>query len=171
MDCEHQNCICRYLSLETNFKTSGDTAYKILIDKLQPYKKYFCSIKNGKYKEGAILLFCSGNRPQRSVQSNTSRIAFLDGSVEELGKNIPATLMPVISDNYAARFSWRGNGEMSQPELEKLRKIIAQTHTEGKLFRFWGAPDSPVFKRFFLLEGIDFICADNLKSLYDILSE
>lgn len=157
--------------LMIDFKTSGDEAYKILIEKLKPYKKYFCSIKNGKYKASSILLFCSGNRPQQSIQLETSRMAFLDGFVEELGKNIPATLMPVISDNYAARFTWRGNGEMSQHELEKLRKIIKQTHAEGKLFRFWGAPDTEVFKLFFLREGIDLICADNLKILYDILSE
>ncbi len=157
--------------LMIDFKTNGDEAYQLLIDQLQPHEKYFCSIKNGKYKEGAILLFCSGSRPRQSVQSRSSRIVFLDGLVEELNKGIPATLTPVISDNYAARFCWRGEGEMPEPELEKLRGIINQTHAEGKLFRFWGAPDTKAFQRFFLKEGIDLIGADDLKTLYDILSE
>lgn len=157
--------------LMIDFKTNGDEAYQLLKDKLRPYEKYFCSVKNGKYQEGAILLFCSGNRPKQLVQSDTSRIVFLDGLVEDLDKNIPAALTPVISDNYAARFRWRGKGEMPAAELEKLREIIKQTHAENKLFRFWGAPDTKVFKRFFLKEGIDLIGTDDLKILSDILSE
>lgn len=157
--------------LMIDFKTNGNEAYPVLIDKLWPYEKYFCSVKNGKYREGAILLFSSGSRPMQSIKSGSSRILFLDGLVEELSQNIPSTLTPVISDNYAARFSWRGKGEMPAQELEKLRNIIKQTHAEGKLFRFWGAPDTEVFKRFFLKEGVDLIGTDDLKTLHNILSE
>jgi glycerophosphoryl diester phosphodiesterase len=157
--------------LMIDFKTNGEEAYKVLLEKLKPFAKYFCSVNNGKFKQSAILLFCSGNRPLQSIQSSSQRFVFLDGLVEELNKNIPATLTPVISDNYGARFTWRGIGEMPAAELENLRKIVKQAHQEGKLFRFWGAPDTEQFKRFFLREGIDLVGTDNLKILYDILSE
>ena len=48
---------------------------------------------------------------------------------------------------------------------------VTNWHDEGKLFRWWGAPDTPQFKRFFIKENVDLIGADNLKALYDILNE
>jgi hypothetical protein len=54
-------------------------------------------------------------------------------------------------------------------KLEKMREYIRQTHAEGKLFRWWGAPDTPLFKKLFIKEGMDLIGADDLKALSLIL--
>ncbi len=50
-----------------------------------------------------------------------------------------------------------------------MRGYIRQTHAEGKLFRWWGAPDTPLFKKFFIKEQVDLIGADDLKALSLIL--
>jgi hypothetical protein len=78
--------------------------------------------------------------------------------------------MPVISDNYLIHFSWRGEGEMLDDELVKMRNYRMLAHEEGKLLRWWGAPDTKQFKQFFLKEGIDLIGTDDLKLLYDVLT-
>ncbi|MDD2436378.1 MAG: phosphatidylinositol-specific phospholipase C/glycerophosphodiester phosphodiesterase family protein [Massilibacteroides sp.] len=150
-------------------KTNGEEMYPLLKRQLEPYKKYFCSVENGCYKEGAVLLFFSGNRPRKAISEETSRIAFLDGTIADLGKEIPKTLMPVVSDNFSAFFSWRGEGNISEKELNEMRAIIRQVHEEGKLFRWWGAPDTPLFKRFFREEGVDLIGADDLRGLHEVL--
>ena len=152
-----------YLMLD--FKEKGESIYEILKKQLEPYKEYFCRMENGEYREGPILLFISGDRPMQTLPQEQSRIAFLDGKLAEIGKNIPTTLMPVVSDNYADFFRWNGKGEMPADELRKMHELIEKVHAEGKLFRWWGAPDTEQFKSFFIREGVDLIGADDLQKL------
>ncbi len=161
----------RPFSLMIDCKTDGEEIYPVIKKQLEPYRELFCSIEDGVYKEGAILLFFSGKHPRKTILAETSRFVFLDGTIADLGKGISKTGMPVISDNFAAFFSWRGEGNMPEQELNEMRTIIRRVHDEGKLFRWWGAPDSPYFKRFFLQEGIDLIGADDLGQLYEILND
>ena len=88
-----------------------------------------------------------------------------------MGKGIPAVLMPVISDNYSKYIDWKGQGEIPAEMLEKMRGYIRQSHAEGKLFRWWGAPDTPQFKKFFIREKVDLIGGDDLKALSLILQK
>lgn len=155
--------------LMVDCKSNGEEMYPILKKKMEPYKEYFCSIENGVYKEGAILFFLSGNRPIDTVSKEDTRFTFLDGRIDDLNKNIPATLTPVISDDYDDYFTWDGKGDMPDDQLKKMREIIQQTHKEGKLFRWWGAPDNETFKRFFIKEKVDLIGADELHILYNEL--
>ena len=52
-----------------------------------------------------------------------------------------------------------------------MREIIRKVHDEGKLFRWWGAPDTEQFKRFFIKEGVDLVGADDLNGLYNVLNK
>ena len=71
----------------------------------------------------------------------------------------------------AVLFTWKGEGEMPADQLQKMREIIRKVHDEGKLFRWWGAPDTEQFKRFFIKEGVDLVGADDLNGLYNVLNE
>ena len=107
----------------------------------------------------------------KSLPNESTRFTFLDGQVKDLGKAIPNTLAPVVSDNYADFFTWDGQGQMPDDQLIRMREIIQQVHQEGKLFRWWGAPDTEVFKRFFIQEGVDLVGADDLNGLYNVLCD
>lgn len=157
--------------LMVDCKTDGEPMYKVLKKQMEPYKDLFCSVDNGIYKEGAILFFLSGNRPEKTLSKENSRFTFLDGQIKDLGKGIPASLVPVVSDNYKKFFTWDGSGEMPADQLKKMRGIIDEVHKEGKLFRWWGAPDTEQFKRFFIKEGVDLVGADDLGGLYNVLEE
>ena len=157
--------------LMVDYKATGTEIYTLLKQQIEPYKQYFCAVENDTYREGAILFFLSGDRPMQSLPQETTRFTFLDGKIKEVGQGVPATLAPVVSDNYSAFFKWKGEGEMPVEELQKMREIIAAVHKEGKLFRWWGAPDTEQFKRFFLQEGVDLVGADDLKTLYLTLQE
>ncbi|MCD8041557.1 MAG: metallophosphoesterase [Tannerellaceae bacterium] len=158
-----------YLMLDC--KTNGEEMYPLLKKQLEPYKEMFCMVEENEYREGAVLIFISGDRPRKTVEAESTRTVFLDGQVKDLGKNMPATLMPVISDNYAAFFNWTGEGEMPEEELRKMRRIIDEVHAEGKLFRWWGAPDNRECKKIFLEQGVDLIGTDRLNDLFHILAE
>lgn len=158
--------------LMVDFKEKGEEEYALLKKQIKPYRKYFCSVKDGEYHEGAILLFISGERPKQTLTKESTRYAFLDGTLDDLGKNVPSTVAPVVSDNYSAFFKWVGEGDtMPAEQLDKMRRLIKEVHGEGKLFRWWGAPDTEQFKRFFLKENVDLIGADDLGLLNDILNE
>ena len=157
--------------LMVDCKEKGEEIYNLLKEQMSPYKDYFCRMENGEYKEGAILFFLSGDRPMKSLPNESTRFTFLDGQVKDLGKAIPNTLAPVVSDNYADFFTWDGQGQMPDDQLIRMREIIQQVHQEGKLFRWWGAPDTEVFKRFFIQEGVDLVGADDLNGLYNVLCD
>ena len=156
--------------LMVDCKTNGEAMYPVLKKLIEPYKNLFCSVDDGVFKEGAILLFLSGDRPFDTLPAEKNRHVFLDGRINDLSKCIPQYLMPVISDNYAVHFSWKGEGVMPDEELQKMRNILSLTHQEGKLLRWWGAPETASFKRFLIEEGIDLIGADDLELLYQVLS-
>lgn len=155
--------------LMVDCKTNGEKIYEVLKKQLDPYKKYFCSVDKGIYTESAILFFLSGERPTESLPKENSRFMFLDGRIKDLGKDIPVTLMPVVSDSYSNFFTWKGDGEIPTEELYQMREIIQKVHKEGKLFRWWGAPDTERFKRFFIQEGVDLVGADDIKGLEKVL--
>ncbi len=157
--------------LMVDCKTRGEDLYTVLKKQTEPYKHLFCSVADGVYKEGALLLFLSGNRPFESLPNEKVRYMFLDGRISDLSQGISKNLMPVISDNYATQFSWNGEGEMPEAELKKMRDFISRTHAEGKLLRWWGAPETKPFKRFLIKEGVDLIGTDILEQLYQVLTE
>lgn len=155
--------------LMVDCKTDGEEMYPVLKKKLEPYEAFFCHESDGKMHEGAVLFYLSGRRPRKAVAAESNRFIFLDGTIGDLGKGIPAVLMPVVSDNYSEYIGWKGTGMMPAEKLEKMREYIRQAHAEGKLFRWWGAPDTPQFKRLFIEEGVDLIGADDLEALSLIL--
>ena len=88
--------------LMVDCKTDGEAMYPVLKKKLKPYESLFCHEKDGKLQESAVLFYLSGRSPRKAIAAETNRFIFLDGTIEDLGKGIPATQMPVISDNYSA---------------------------------------------------------------------
>ena len=150
-------------------KSGGEEMLPALERALEPYKELLCRVENGSYKKGAILIFLSGKSPRKTILERGEGFLFIDGVIPDIGKGYDSHMMPVISHNYAAICKWRGKGEMPQEELEKMREIIRNAHREGKLFRWWGAPDTKEFKRLFIREGVDLIGADNLDILIEVL--
>lgn len=159
--------------LMIDIKRDGENFYSALRPVLEANADKFCSVdESGNFTEGPILLFFSGERPMESLPTQTGRrYAFLDGKFSELGKGIPTSLMPVVSDNYKNFLSWNGEGEMSADDLKVMRSLVAQAHLEGKLIRFWGAPDTEAWARLQIAEGVDIIGVDNLEALASILAE
>lgn len=159
--------------LMIDIKRHGDEFYAALRPILEANAEMFCSVDStGTIHEGPILLFFSGARPMETLPTQTTtRYAFLDGKFEDLGKNIPASLMPVVSDDYREFLSWDGEGEMPENEKEIVRDLVSRAHAEGKLIRFWGAPDTEAWTRLQLAEGVDIVGVDDLPALASILSE
>lgn len=155
--------------LMVEFKSDAEELYRVLKEKMEPYRKYFCSLDEGEYREGAVLLFISGKRPTHVLSREQSRFMFLDGMIRDLGVGKPTTLIPVVSDHYSRYFTWRGRGKMPEEEYRKMKEILDKAHGENKLFRWWGEPERKAVKKLFLEIGVDLVGTDDLRMLRKLL--
>lgn len=157
------------IQLLIDFKTSGASTYMALKGELEKYRLYLTRFENGAIKPGPITIVISGNRPIQMVASDSSRLAFIDGRLEDLNSGPGPELMPLISSSWSNTFDWNGNGPMPTSEKSKLEELVKQTHAQGKKLRFWGHPDVPeVWRQLNELE-MDWINTDHIGSMASYL--
>lgn len=133
----------RPLQLLIDFKTPAESTWRALEQTLQGYAAYLTRYDNGELVEGWVSVVISGNRPTQTLASTAHRLAFIDGRLSDLNAPPPSTLVPLISDNWANHFDWRGEGAMPADEHDKLHRIIDSAHSYGYRVRFWNTPDQP----------------------------
>ena len=151
--------------LMIDFKTSAKPTYSMLKSILSNYSSIISIVTNGVEQKRVIKVFISGQegcRPISEVLNDEPKLAGLDGRPEDLQKNIPSSIMPVISDNYANLLSWNGYEEINKEEWENLRLLVQETHAQNKLLRLWAAPDNSIVWKFLLDNGVDLINTDQL---------
>lgn len=149
--------------LMIDFKGGSVEMYKRLVELLETYRSMLTVMENGELKQGAVTVFLSGSRPFEAVMNAEPKLAFLDGRPSDIGQQIPADLMPVISDHYKNHLNWNGQGQMPEEEQLKLRKLVSKVHAEGKKLRLWASPDNANAWKQFQTIGIDLINTDSPK--------
>ncbi len=159
------------VTLLIDFKSDGVATYELLDKLLSQYPDVFSVVKGGERIEKAVNVVISGDRPFEAVASDEERFAGLDGRLTDLDSDKPVHLMPMISDRWGRHFKWRGEGEMSAEEKERLATIVKQVHAKGRLLRFWAIPDKPLGWKIMQEAGVDLINTDNLAGLGKMLRE
>ncbi len=151
--------------LMIDIKTDAGKTWQALRLLLEKYREILSMEVDGQWKPGPVTVFLSGNRPFQAMQAETRRLAALDGRPGDLGKDYPATLMPVVSDSFKNVLSWDGNGKIPPAEWEKLTQLVRQAHGEGKKVRLWASPDTRAVWEVLRKAGVDLINADDLTGL------
>lgn len=157
------------LMLLVDLKSEAEATYAMLLDKLAPFDSMLTKLVDGKVTSGAVRIVVSGNRPVQTMAKQTSRIAFLDGRMNDLDSNTPVELAPVVSDQWSNHFKWRGRDAMPKDEIEKLNALVAKSHEQHRKLRFWGAPDNEATWDQLAESGVDLINTDKLKELAEFL--
>ena len=162
------------LTLFIDIKSDADSTYLVLEEVLKKYKDILIIYKDGKKMNGAVEVIISGNRSAALKKENNIKYAFYDGRLEDLGSTIPHPIIPIISENWTKHYQWRGNGQLSVEEKEKLKRIVNQAHAQGRRLRFWATDiDSPEFQiniwKELITAGVDLINTDKLQALRDFL--
>ena len=159
-----------------DIKTAAEPTYRKLHEVLTGYRDILTSFDPNGRKEGAVLVIVSGNRSLRQMQSQEVRYAGYDGRLTDLDSEIPANVIPLISDHWGRNFTWRGEGPMPSEERKKLEEIVRKSHAKGRLVRFWETPDRrsaarDAVWRELLAAGVDLINTDDLEGLRRFLLE
>ncbi|QNP74058.1 hypothetical protein IAG44_34445 [Streptomyces roseirectus] len=161
----------RPLQLLIDIKTEGSSTYLELDRHLRRYPGLFTTYAHGRIREGAVTAVISGDRAARGpLEAQTVRSAFYDGRLADLGTAAPASLIPLISDNWTRTFTWSGVGAFPDAERATLRGIVDQAHARGQQVRFWATPDlaGPARDALWgelLAAGVDFLNTDDLAGL------
>ncbi len=159
------------LILLVDLKTEAEATYAKLLEKLAPVESMLTQLVDGKVKSGAVRIVVSGNRPVETMAKQATRLAFLDGRMDDLESNSPVELAPVVSDQWSNHFKWRGRDEMPKDEVDKLNELVAKSHQQKRKLRFWGAPDNEVTWNQLAASGVDLINTDKLADLSAFLSQ
>lgn len=161
--------------LLVDIKSEGEATYTAIESALAEHRQIFTRYVDGQVKPGPVQVVISGDRPFGTISSADERLAFYDGRSGDLGSGIPASTMPLVSDNWNSLFTWRGVGEMPAAERERLHQMVDAAHAAGYRVRFWATPDAPGAARDalwaeLLAAGVDHINTDDLAGLETFLA-
>lgn len=167
-------------TLLIDIKTRGEQVYPVLDRMLADYPSLFSMVRtdtDGKreVEPGPVTVIVSGDRPFELVASDTSRFVGIDGRLsdlnEELDRKWPPDLMPLISDNWNSHFQWRGTGELSPEEQQKLQSFVDRAHAAHRRIRFWAIPDNAASWAVMKQAGVDLINTDKLAELSEFCKQ
>lgn len=159
------------LTLYIDVKDDGEQTYQAIDRALAPYADMLTRFEHGKVIPGAVTVVISGNRVPATMQAQTLRYAGMDGRLSDLGSGAPASMIPIISDNWSKNFTWDGKGSFPAAEAQKLRDIVQQAHANGQRVRFWATPETPALWQALIEAGVDQINTDDLSGLRTYLLE
>ena len=158
------------LQLLIDFKTEAETTWALLAPQLEDYAPMLSRYADGVVEPGAVSVVISGNRPTATLAALGTRLAFIAGRLPDLENPQPATLVPLISDNWGNHFGWRGEGPVPAEDAAKLERVLREAHGLGARVRFWATPDAPGPAREALWgvladAGLEHINTDDLEGL------
>ena len=156
-------------------KSEAGPTWQAIDEVLREHPNLMTTFTPSETHQGAVTAVISGNRDKAAMLAQSERYAGYDGRLSDLDSNLPASFMPLVSDNWSKNFTWDGTGDMPADQEQKLRDIVSKAHDHGYRVRFWATPDQagPARDRIWskLVEvGVDQINTDDLDGLQRFLS-
>lgn len=159
--------------LLVDIKDSPEATYRALHQLLERYAPILTRVEDGELHPGPVWVVISGRRPVEMIRNQSVRYVAIDGRPSDLDPDHPDApprhLFPLISSRWSSHFSWRGNGPMPPAERRQLRQMVDAAHAQGRLIRFWAAPDHEDGWRAQLEAGVDLINTDRPGPLHEFL--
>ncbi len=162
------------VQLLIDIKTDAEATYAVIESQLDAYRDMLSCVVDGELKPGAVTVVLSGNRPYETMQAQDNRCAFHDGRSSDIDSEAPASLMPLISENWNTLFDWQGEGGMPEAERASLIDYVTRAHVASRRVRFWSTPDEAGAARdavwsALLDAGVDHLNTDDLAGLETFL--
>lgn len=145
-----------------DLKMGGRDILESLHTLLEKYKRH---LKNRDLPDryAPIQVVLSGSVAKEWVIANKKfAYFFVDGRIDDLGKNIPPSIMPLISANLEDVLRWKPMTKVSKNTLNPIINVIQRTHNEGKWIRFWNTPEEEDLWDLLIALEVDLIGVDNI---------
>jgi hypothetical protein len=148
-------------TLLIDIKQDGAAVYKRLKQVLASYRDMLTVFRDDGIAPGAVSVILSGDRPKAQVAAERERLCAIDGRPQDLEGNPSPYLVPWISDAWTSHFG-RDAVELDAAQRAHLAEIVAKAHSQGRVVRFWGAPDREEVWAQEREAGVDLINTDRL---------
>ena len=160
------------LTLLIDVKSNAASPWAALEPLLRQYDDVITSWHGDSVMTRPIVAVISGERPLVTLPAEHDRGAALDGRLGDLtaAHPSPATVMPLVSDDWKEITKWRGQGDPPKSARQRVAQAVARAHAQGRRLRFWNTPDLPVVWRLLSESGVDLIGADDLDALRRFLA-
>jgi len=155
-------------------RSAAGPTYAAVHEALRQHRAMMTTWRSDRVRHRAVDAVISGNRDLAAMSAQPVRYAGYDGRLPDLTVGIPATVMPLVSDNWTKYFTWQGVGPMPTDERARLRALVAGAHAQGFRIRFWATPDQAGEARDavwseLLDAGVDHLNTDDLAGLEEFL--
>ena len=156
--------------LLVDVKSEAGPTYAAVHRALAEHRRIMTTFRDGRVHQDAVTAVISGNRDLAAMQAQRVRYAGFDGRMTDLASGLPASDLPLLSDNWTKQFTWQGVGPMPEDQRAKLHDIVDRAHAAGYRVRFWATPDAPGPARDAVWDelldaGVDHLNTDDLAGL------
>ncbi len=138
------------LALVIDIKEKGEQVIQQLIKLLNPYTLQF----NRRTNRHAVQIIISGDRGPLQKWADYPEYLYFDGRPYEEYDSLTLQRIAMISDSYT-RYA---------DSIDKKKLVINKVHRQGKLLRFWGAPDNKKSWDSLHSLGVDIINTDQVEA-------
>jgi uncharacterized protein involved in tolerance to divalent cations len=158
--------------LMIDFKTEADVTYAALCEVMKPYSDLITLYKHDSISaQGPINVLISGRSPISQLLIADSSYASIDGSISIIKDTVKRKVCTRFSDAWSAHFTWKGEGEMAEREMLRLKEMVKEAHALQKEIRFYHLPDKPQVWKVLLENGVDWINTDKLSGFRQWFTE
>jgi hypothetical protein len=158
------------VTLMIDIKTEANSTYTALKLMLEKYRSILTRYENGKVIQGVITVVLSGHKPYDVIKREQNRLAFIDEDLRKTARDtMYANVCEMASCKYSKLLKWRGEGNISDNEQQKLCSYVAMAHRSGEKVRLWASPDNKAVWHELLKCGVDLINTDRLVALKNFL--
>lgn len=146
--------------LLVDIKRDGEAVYMLLEAMLAERSQMLTRFGPDGIEPGAVTVILSGDRPRARLARKAVRFAAIDGRIHDLETTAPPSLVPLVSDSWKRLFEWDGIDPLEAHEAQRLRELADQARSQGRMLRFWGAPDRPAVWEALRAAGVTWINTD-----------
>jgi hypothetical protein len=157
------------LTLIIDIKSDGDKTYQKLLVLLEKYKCILSEYVNGCFVQRKVTIVITGHKPAELINGEGNRLAFVDDDLKSPGKDVSIDVYPMASCKYSSLIKWKGKGNMSEREIERLQYYVSRAHKSGRKVRLWASPENKAVWTELLKLNVDLINTNRLKSLRKFL--
>ncbi|GAB3927925.1 hypothetical protein GCM10028827_21030 [Mucilaginibacter myungsuensis] len=157
------------ITLMIDIKSDPNKTYELLKPMLEKYREFFCGYQNGVFQDGPVRIVLSGNKPYDALRNDPDRLAFIDEDLRKVGRDTTTNLFAMASCKFSNLLKWKGKGQLSQKDRDRLSAYCDEAHKAGAKVRLWSTPDNQKVWKELLQCGVDLINTDRLARLRDFL--
>jgi alkaline phosphatase len=152
----------KVLTLMIDFKTEGSATMEALLKVLEAFPSLV------RCKTFRIVI--SGNVPALDRWLTYPAFIYFDGRPGRQYAAQELERIAFISDDFNKYARSRDVGSLNDEDRHRIESVVASAHQQGKLFRFWGAPDTAESWLSMIRFKVDILGTDRVSDLVAYLT-